>query len=49
MTVIFQKKDNSECCSAIIDNRSYAPICVLEEKDRKIKYALNNMLRKFFD
>ena len=29
-------KGNSECCGAIIDNRSYAPICVLEEKDKKI-------------
>ena len=26
----------------------YAPICVLEEKDRKSKAALKNMLRKFF-
>ena len=25
----FSKKDNSECCGSIIDNRLYAPICVL--------------------
>ena len=26
---------NSACQGAIIDNRRYAPICVLEEKDRE--------------
>ena len=25
----FSERKNSECCGAIIDNRSYAPICVL--------------------
>ena len=49
MKVIFQTKEKSEYCSAIIDNRSYAPICVLEEKDTKRKSALKNMLRKLFD
>ena len=49
ITVIFQTLDKSECCGAIIDNRSYATICVLEEKFRKIKSALKNMLRKFFE
>ena len=44
----FSKKDKSELCGAIIDNRSYAPIFVLEEKYRKIKGALENMLRNFF-
>ena len=44
----FFKKENSECCGAIIDNISYAPICVLEEKYRKSKGALKNMLRKLF-
>ena len=29
--------------------RSYASICVLEEKYRKIKAVLKNMLRNFFD
>ena len=33
----FSAKENSECCGAIIDNRSYAPICLLEEKYRKSK------------
>ena len=45
----FSTKYKSEFCGAIIDNRSYAPICVLEEKYRKSKVALKNMLRKFFD
>ena len=45
----FSTKDNSECYSAIIDNISYAPICVLEVKDRTIKNILNNMFRNFFD
>ena len=44
----FWIKDNSECCGAIIYNRSYAPICVLEVKDRKSKHTLNHMLRNFF-
>ena len=26
----FSTKEKSECCGAIIDNISYAPICVLE-------------------
>ena len=45
----FSQLDKSEYCGAIIDNKSYAPICVLEGKYRKIKTALNNMLSKFFD
>ena len=45
----FSTKEKSECCGAIIDIRSYAPICVLEEKYRKINGALKNMTRKFFD
>ena len=28
----FSTKVNSECRGAIIDNRRYSPICVLEEK-----------------
>ena len=31
----FSTKEKSECCGAIIDNRSYAPIFVLEEKTEK--------------
>ena len=41
--------EKSESCGVIIDNGSYAPICLLEEKDRNIKAALKNMLREFFD
>ena len=39
----------SACQGTIIDNRRYAPICVLEEKDRKTTTKLKNMLRKFFE
>ena len=45
----FSKLDNSEGCGAIIDNRSYAPFCVLEEKYRTRKTALKNVLRIFFE
>ena len=45
----FSQLENSECCGAIIDNISYSPIYALEEKYRKIKTALNIMIRKFFD
>ena len=45
----FSTKEKSEFCGAIIDNISYAPICVLEKKIIKSKCALKNMLRKFFD
>ena len=45
----FSTLEKSECCGAIINNISYAPICVPEEKYRKIKGALNNMPRKLFD
>ena len=45
----FSTKDNSKCCGAIIDNRTYAPIFVLEGKDRLNKDTLNNMLMKFFE
>ena len=45
----FSKKVKSACCGAIIDNRAYAPIYVLEEKYRETKDTLKNMLRKFFE
>ena len=45
----FSKKEKIECCGAIIINISYAPICVLEGKDIKIKHTLKNMLRNFFE
>ena len=44
----FSTKENSAFRGAIIDNRTYAPICVLEEKDRKSKATLKNMLRNLF-
>ena len=43
----FSTKVNRACRGAIIDNRTYAPICVLEEKYRKIKATLKNMLSFF--
>ena len=45
----FSTKENSAFHGAIIDNRTYAPICVLEEKYRKVKATLKNMLRNFFE
>ena len=33
----FSPKEKSACRGAIIDNRTYASICVLEEKDRTSK------------
>ena len=44
----FSIKKMSEWCIAIIYNRSYAPISVLEAKERKRKDALKNMIRIFF-
>ena len=41
----FSQLEKSECCGAIVDNISYAPICVLEENNGKIKAAINNILR----
>ena len=43
----FSQLERSECCGAIIDNRSYAPIYVLYERDRKTQSTLNNMFRFF--
>ena len=45
--IYFTTKVKSACHGAITDNRIYAPICVLEEKDREKK--LKTMLRKFFE
>ena len=45
----FTTKINSACQGAIIDNKIYAPICVLEGKYRKTTTKLKNMLRKFFE
>ena len=43
----FAQLYKSEYCGAIIDNRYYAPICVLEEKDRKRQYAFKMCLGFF--
>ena len=45
----FSTLDNSEVCGSMIYNRLYAPIRVLEEKDRKSKATLENTLSKFSD
>ena len=45
----FSTKVKSACRGAIIDNITYAPICVLEEKYRSNKNTLKNMLRKCFE
>ena len=45
----FTTTGNNECQGAIIENIIYAPICVLEEKDRKTTKKLKNMLRNFFE
>ena len=36
----FSTKEKSACRGAIIDNRTHAPICGLEGKDRKTKDTL---------
>ena len=45
----FTTTGNSACQGAIIDNRRYAPICVLEEKDRTTITKLKIMLRNSFE
>ena len=45
----FTTTGNNGCQGAIIDNRRYAPICVLDEKDRETTKELKNMLRNFFE
>ena len=47
--IYFSTKLKSACRGAIIDDRTYAPICVLEGKYRETKDTLKNMLRKFFE
>ena len=44
MTVI-PKLEKSQCCGTIIDNISYLPICVPEEKYRTSKTKLKNVSR----
>ena len=45
----FSQLGKSECCDAIIDNKSYSPIFVLEEKERKSKHALRKILKKVLE
>ena len=45
----FTTTGNSACQGSIIDNRRYAPICVLEERDRTTITKLKIMLRNFFE
>ena len=45
----FTITENSACKGAIIDNRGYAPIYVLEEKYRKTTTKLKIVLRNFFE
>ena len=39
----------TECCGVLIDNRSDAPIFVLEDNDRASKRDLDLSLRHFFE
>ena len=45
----FTTTGNNGCQGAITYNGRHAPICVLEEKDRKTKQKLKIMLRNFFE
>ena len=45
----FTTTGNNACHGEIIDNRRYAPIYVLDEKDRETTKKLKNMLRNFFE
>ena len=44
----FSTKVKIVCRGAIIENRTYSPIYVMEVKDRETKATLKNMLRNFF-
>ena len=45
----FTETGNNACQGAIIDNRRYAQISVLEEEDRTTITKLKIMLRNFFE
>ena len=45
----FSTKEKSACCGEIIDNITYAPICVLEGKYKTRKHTPKNMIRNFFE
>ena len=47
--IYFTETGNNACQGAIIDNRRYAPIYVLEEKYRTAISKLKIMLRNFFE
>ena len=44
----FKPLHQSKCCGAIIDNRSDAPICVLEDKDIEKNLNLRHALKELF-
>ena len=44
----FKPLHQSKYCEDLIDNRSDAPICVLEDKDRDTKKTLRYALIEFF-
>ena len=45
----FAQLENSEYCGSIVDNRSYAHICVLKQKYRTRKTTPNHVLMNFFE
>ena len=45
----FKPLHQTKCCGVLIDNRSDAPICVLEDKDRESKKIFKHALKEFFD
>ena len=44
----FKPFHQTKCCGVLIYNSSYAPICVLEDKDRETKKNLRRALKEFF-
>ena len=44
----FKPFHQSKCCGGLIDNRSDAPICVLEDKEIETKLNLSYALKDFF-
>ena len=44
----FSQLEKNECCGAMIDNRSYASIFLLEEIGRTCKTTKNNVFMIFF-
>ena len=44
----FRPLHKTKCCEVIIDNRSDAPIFVLEDKDRESNKKFDHALKEFF-